>query len=306
MTRLRLAFMGSPDFSVPALRALHEAGHEIAAVYCQPPRPAGRGQKETPCPVHRAALELGLPVRTPARVRKDTAEHEAFAALDLDAAVVAAYGLILPPAMLEAPRRGCLNIHASLLPRWRGAGPIQAAILAGDAESGITIMRMEEGLDTGPMLLRESVPIGPHTTTPELHDALAALGGPLVLRALTENPPAVPQPEDGVTYAPKLGKEDGRLNWTQDAAALDRRVRALNPWPGTFFRHGEDVIRLLTAEPEPGAAGAAPGTVLDGTPRIACGDGVLRLTRLQRAGRGAMPADAFLRGYPLPPGSVLG
>ncbi|MBC9179400.1 methionyl-tRNA formyltransferase [Pseudoroseomonas ludipueritiae] len=302
---MRLAFMGSPDFSVPALRALHEAGHEIAAVYCQPPRPAGRGQKEAPCPVHRAALELGLPVRTPARVRKDTAEHEAFAALDLDVAVVAAYGLILPPAMLEAPRQGCLNIHASLLPRWRGAGPIQAAILAGDTESGITIMRMEEGLDTGPMLLRDSVPIGPRTTTPELHDALAALGGPLVLRALEENPPPVPQPEEGVTYAPKLGKEDGRLDWTQDAAALDRRVRALNPWPGTFFRHGEDVIRLLAAEPEPGDSNAAPGTVLDGMPRIACGNGVLRLTRLQRAGRGAMPADAFLRGYPLPPGTVL-
>lgn len=305
MTRLRLAFMGSPDFSVPALRTLHEAGHEIAAVYCQPPRPAGRGQKETPCPVHRAALELGLPVRTPARVRKDVAEHEAFAALDLDAAVVAAYGLILPPVMLEAPRRGCLNIHASLLPRWRGAGPIQAAILAGDAESGITIMRMEEGLDTGPMLLRASVPIGPRTTTPELHDALAALGGPLVLRALEEDPAPTPQPEEGVTYAPKLGKEDGRLDWTQEATALDRRIRALNPWPGTFFRHGEEVIRVLAAEPEE-AAPAAPGTVLDGAPRIACGTGALRLTRLQRAGRGALPADAFLRGYPLAPGRVLG
>jgi methionyl-tRNA formyltransferase len=305
MTRLRLAFMGSPDFSVPALHALHEAGHEIAAVYCQPPRPAGRGQKETPCPVHRAALEMGLPVRTPTRVRKDTAEHEAFAALDLDIAVVAAYGLILPPAMLEAPRRGCLNIHASLLPRWRGAGPIQAAILAGDAESGITIMRMEEGLDTGPMLLRASVPIGARTTTSELHDALATLGAPLVLRALEEDPLAQPQPDEGVTYAPKLGKEDGRLDWTQEASALDRRIRALNPWPGTFFRHGEDVIRVLAAEPEEASA-AAPGTVLDGAPRIACGSGVLRLTRLQRAGRGAMPADAFLRGYPLAPGSVLG
>ncbi|MBO1075330.1 methionyl-tRNA formyltransferase [Roseomonas marmotae] len=306
MTRLRLAFMGSPDFSVPALRALHEAGHEIAAVYCQPPRPSGRGQKETPCPVHRAALELGLAVRTPARVRRDTAEHEAFAALDLDVAVVAAYGLILPPAMLEAPRRGCLNIHASLLPRWRGAGPIQAAILAGDTESGITIMRMEEGLDTGPMLLRASVPIGPRTTTPELHDALATLGGPLVLRALEENPNPIPQPEEGVTYAPKLGKEDGRLDWSQDAASLDRRVRALNPWPGTFFRHGEDVIRVLAATPEASSSGAAPGTVLDGEPRVACGSGVLRLTSLQRAGRGAMPADAFLRGYSMSPGSVLG
>jgi methionyl-tRNA formyltransferase len=306
MTPLRLAFMGSPDFSVPALRALHAAGHEIAMVYCQPPRPAGRGQKETPCPVHRAALELGLPVRTPARVRKDPAEHAAFAALDLDAAVVAAYGLILPPAMLDAPRRGCLNIHASLLPRWRGAGPIQAAILAGDTESGITIMRMDAGLDTGPMLLHVAVPITPSTTTPELHDALAALGGPLVLRALSEDPLPQPQPEDGVTYAPKLGKEDGRLDWTQDAASLARRVRALNPWPGTFFRHGEEVVRLLDAEADENAPAAPPGTVLDGAPRVACGHGALRLTRLQRAGRGGMAADAFLRGYPLPPGTLLG
>ena len=306
MTPLRLAFMGSPDFSVPALRALHAAGHDIVMVYCQPPRPAGRGQKETPCPVHRAALEVGLPVRTPVRVRKDAVEHAAFAALNLDAAVVAAYGLILPPEMLDAPRRGCLNIHASLLPRWRGAGPIQAAILAGDAESGITIMRMDAGLDTGPMLLRKAVPIGPTTTTPELHDALAALGGPLVLRALAEDPAPQPQPEDGVTYAPKLGKEDGRLDWTQDAAALARRVRALNPWPGTFFRHDDDVVRLLEAEADENAPAAPPGTVLDGAPRVACGRGALRLVRLQRAGRGGMAADAFLRGYPLPAGTLLG
>jgi methionyl-tRNA formyltransferase len=297
--------MGSPDFSVPALQALHAAGHDIAMVYCQPPRPAGRGQKETPCPVHRAALELGLPVRTPTRVRKDAAEHAAFAALNLDAAIVAAYGLILPPAMLDAPKRGCLNIHASLLPRWRGAGPIQAAILAGDQESGITIMRMDAGLDTGPMLLRASVPLTDRTTTPELHDALAALGGPLVLRVLEERPTAVPQPEDGVTYAPKLGKEDGRLDWTLPAAALARRVRALNPWPGTFFRHGTETLRLLEATAETGG-GATPGMVLDGRPRVACGEGALRLERLQRAGRGAMPADAFLRGYPLPVGDVLG
>ncbi len=305
MKRLRLAFMGSPDFSVPALRALHEAGHDIAMVYCQPPRPAGRGHKETPCPVHRAALELGLPVRTPTRVRKDTAEHDAFAALNLDVAVVAAYGLILPRPMLDAPKRGCLNIHASLLPRWRGAGPIQASILAGDTESGITIMRMEEGLDTGPMLLREAVPIGAHTTTPELHDALAALGGPLILRALEEAPTPVPQPEEGVTYAPKLGKEDGRLNWAESAEAIGRRIRALNPWPGTYFRHGEETLRVLEAEPVAGASGP-PGTVLDDAALIACGDGALRLTRLQRAGRAAMPADAFLRGYALHPGDVLG
>ncbi|PWS36858.1 methionyl-tRNA formyltransferase [Falsiroseomonas bella] len=301
---MRLAFMGSPDFAVPALRALHGAGHEIACVYAQPARPAGRGQKETPCPVHRAALELGLPVRTPARVKRDTAEHAAFAALDLDAAVVAAYGLILPKAMLDAPRRGCLNIHASLLPRWRGAGPIQAAILAGDAETGITIMRMEEGLDTGPMLLRAAVPIGPRATTPEIHDALASLGATLILRALAEDPAATPQPEQGVTYAPKIAKEDGRLDWTQPAAALDRRVRALNPWPGCFFAHGDETIRVLAAEPAEGAG--APGTVLDAAPTVACGEGALRLLRLQRAGRAAMDAEAFLRGYALRPGELLG
>ena len=301
---MRLAFMGSPDFAVPALRALHEAGHEIAAVYCQPPRPAGRGQKETPCPVHRAALDLGMPVRTPSRLKRDVAEHEAFAALGLDAAVVAAYGLILPKAMLDAPRRGCLNIHASLLPRWRGAAPIHAAILAGDAESGITIMRMEEGLDTGPMLLKEAVPIGPDTTVQALHDALAGTGARLVLRALAEDPPAIPQPQDGVTYAPKLTKEDGRLDWTQDAGALERRVRALNPWPGTFFTHGGEQIRVLAAQVEQGAG--APGTTLDDAALVACGTGALRLLRLQRPGRAAMDAEAFLRGFPLPRGAVLG
>ncbi|WP_135466809.1 methionyl-tRNA formyltransferase [Crenalkalicoccus roseus] len=300
---MRLAFMGSPDFAVPALRALHGAGHEIAAVYCQPPRPAGRGHRETPCPVHRVALELGLPVRTPARLRREAAEHAAFAALGLDAAVVAAYGLILPRPMLDAPRRGCLNIHASLLPRWRGAAPIQAAILAGDAETGVTIMRMEEGLDTGPMLLKAAVPIGPRSTTPELHDALAALGARLILEALETDPPATPQPAEGATYAPKLGKEDGRLDWRQDAAALDRRVRALNPWPGTFFDHAGERIRVLEAEPVPGAG--RPGEVLDGAATIACGGGALRLLRLQRPGRAPLPAAAFLRGFPLPPGTLL-
>ncbi len=301
---MRLAFMGSPDFAVPALRALHAAGHEIAAVYAQPPKPAGRGQRETPCPVHRAALELGLPVRTPARVKRDTAEHEAFAALRLDAAVVAAYGLILPKPMLDAPRRGCLNIHASLLPRWRGAAPIQAAILAGDAESGITVMQMEEGLDTGPMLLKEAVPIGPRMTTPELHDALSAIGARLILRALEEAPDAVRQPETGVTYAPKIAKEDGRLDWSQPAAALDRRIRAFNPWPGTFFRLGGETVRVLAAEPAEG--GGAPGTVLDAAPTVACGEGALRLTRLQRAGRAPLAAAEFLRGFALPAGTGLG
>jgi methionyl-tRNA formyltransferase len=289
--------MGSPDFSVPALRVLHAAGHDIAAVYTQPPKPAGRGQRETPCPVHRAALDLGLPVRTPARLRSDAVEHAAFAALGLDVAVVAAYGLILPKAMLDAPRRGCLNIHASLLPRWRGAGPIQAAILAGDAESGITIMQMEEGLDTGPMLLAEATPIGPRTTTPELHDALAEIGARLILRALRENPAAVPQPAEGVTHAPKLAKADGRLDWSRDAAVLDRQVRALTPWPGCFFEAGAEAIRVLAAEPAPGAG--PPGAFLD-PQTVACGAGALRLLRLQRPGRAAQPAADFLRGFALP------
>ncbi|MBW6398038.1 methionyl-tRNA formyltransferase [Roseomonas sp. HJA6] len=301
---MRIAFMGSPDFSVPALKALHQAGHDIAAVYCQPPRPAGRGQKETPCPVHRAALELGLEVRTPTRLKRDTAQHDAFAALGLDAAVVAAYGLILPKAMLDAPKRGCLNIHASLLPRWRGAAPIHAAILAGDSESGITIMRMDEGLDTGPMLLTQATPIGPDTTVQALHDALAAIGADLILRALAEDPPAIAQPEDGVTYAPKLTKEDGRLDWNKDAAALERRVRALNPWPGTFFDHRGEQIRVLAARVEAGSG--APGTALDDAALVACGTGALRLARLQRPGRAAMDADAFLRGFALPRGTQLG
>ncbi len=300
---LRLAFMGSPDFSVPALRALHAAGHEIAAVYCQPPKPAGRGQKETPCPVHRAALELGLPVRHPARLKRDEAEHAAFAALGLDVAVVAAYGLILPKAMLEAPRRGCLNIHASLLPRWRGAGPIQAAILAGDAQTGITIMRMEEGLDTGPMLLKEAVPITPATTTPDLHDALAEAGARLILRALDQDPPATPQPAEGVTYAPKLTKEDGRLGWAEPAEVLERRIRALNPWPGTFFMLKGEAIRISAASVEAGLG--APGEALDDAGLIACGAGAIRLARLQRPGRAAMPAEAFLRGLPIPAGTRL-
>ena len=306
--RLRLAFMGSPDFAVPALRALHRAGHEIAAVYCQPPRPAGRGQRETRCPVHRVAEEeLGLPVRTPAKLRRDAEEHARFAALDLDAAVVVAYGLLLPPPMLDAPRRGCVNIHASLLPRWRGAAPIHAAVLAGDAES-ITIMRMDEGLDTGPMLLARAVPIGPRATLPELHDALADLGARMVLEALAADPPARPQPEEGATVAPKLSKADGKLDWARDAAFLDRQVRAFEPWPGTFFEHEGATIRVLEAEPAPagGSSEAAPGTVLDDMATVACGVGALRLLRLQRPGRAPMAAGEFLRGYALPAGTVLG
>ena len=296
--------MGSPDFAVPALRALHDAGHDIAAVYCQPPRPAGRGHAVRRCAVHEAALALGLEVRTPLKLRRNEAEHAAFAALDLDATVVAAYGLILPEPMLAAPRRGCLNIHASLLPRWRGAAPIQAAILAGDQASGVTIMRMDVGLDTGPMLLAETVPIGERMTASALHDALAELGARLILRALDENPPPRPQPEEGVTYAPKLTREDGRIDWARDALALDRQVRALNPWPGTFTFVGLEMLKVLEVEPVEGAG--EPGTVLDDKLSVAAGAGALRLKQIQAPGRIALPAAEFLRGHAIPAGARLG
>ena len=294
--------MGSPDFAVPALRALHEAGHDIAAVYAQPPRPAHRGQALTLCPVHRAALELGLPVRTPERLRRDPDAHAAFQALDLDVAIVAAYGQILPQVMLDAPRRGCLNIHASLLPRWRGAAPIQAAVLAGDAETGVTIMQMEAGLDTGPMLAQTRVPIGPATTAGSLFPILAECGARLMLDVLLHPRPPVPQP-DGATHAPKLTREDGRLDWRQQAAALDRQVRGLFPWPGAWFRWGAEIVKVLQATPEPGVG--RPGTVLDAALLVATGQGALRLRRVQRAGRPALDAAAFLRGTPIPPGTAL-
>ena len=302
---MRLAFMGSPGFAVPALRALHGAGHEIAAVYTQPPRPAGRGQHVTRCPVHVAAEAWGLPVHHPASLRRDPAAQDAFAALHLDAAVVAAYGLILPQAMLDAPRRGCLNIHASLLPRWRGAAPIQAALLAGDAETGITIMRMDAGLDTGDMLLAGAVPIGPRATASLLHDELAALGAALVLRALAERPRPQAQPAEGATYAPKLSRADGELDWTRPAADLDRQVRALNPWPGTWCRMAGEVLKVLEAEPAEPDGKHPPGTVLRDLV-VACGDGALALRRVQRAGRAPMAADAFLRGTKLAAGTTLG
>jgi len=286
--------MGSPAFAVPALRALVAAGHEIAAVYAQPPRPAHRGHALTKCAVHEAAESLGLAVRTPARVKRDTAEHDAFATLGLDAAVVAAYGLILPTPMLNAPKLGCINIHASLLPRWRGAAPIHAAILAGDTETGITIMRMDQGLDTGPTYLSRAVPIGPRATTPELHDTLAALGAELIVAALAALPPAVPQPEQGVTYAAKLSREDGRLDFSRDATALGRQVRALTPWPGTFTSFGGEALKVLQAEPALGQGEA--GAILDASFTVACGDGALRLLRVQRPGRPAVAGNAFLRG----------
>jgi methionyl-tRNA formyltransferase len=301
---MRLAFMGSPDFAVPALRAVRDAGHDVAAVYCQPPKPAGRGYALRACPVQVAAEELGLPVRTPRRLRGDLREHQAFEALQLDAAVVAAYGLILPPEMLRAPGRGCLNIHASLLPRWRGAAPIQAAILAGDAETGVTIMQMDAGLDTGPMLLREAVAITPTTRAAGLHDVLADLGARLIVRALEEDLPAEVQPSDGATYAPKLTREAGLIDWTRDASFIDRQVRAFDPWPGTFTTLHGVMLKVLRVEVLD-AAGSA-GAALDDQLAVACGAGALRLTRVQLAGRPAMAAGDFLRGHPVPAGTVLG
>jgi len=306
MTRLKLAYMGTPDFAVPSLAALVEAGHEVAAVYSQPPRRAGRGQKERPSPVHAWAEEHGLPVRTPRTLRDEGAQAE-FAALDLDAAIVAAYGLILPLPVLEAPRLGCINVHASLLSRWRGAAPIQRAILAGDTETGISIMMMEEGLDTGPVLRMESLPIGPETTAGELHDALAALGGRMIAPVLAdfEAGHIVPEPQDdvGTTYAKKTEKSEARIDWSEEASMVARRIHAFAPWPGAWFTLGGERVKALAARIEPGDG--APGAVLDDTLRVACGSSAVRLLRLQREGKKPAAAADFLRGRSVATGTVL-
>jgi len=308
MTPLNLAFMGTPDFSIPALKALLAAGHRVAAVYAQPPRPAGRGHKLRPSPVHAFAESQGIEVRTPKSLRQEDAQA-AFRALDLDAAVVVAYGLILPQPILDAPRLGCVNIHASLLPRWRGAAPIQRAIMAGDGETGVVTMLMDAGLDTGPMLLTERTPIGPDDTGGDLHDRLSEIGGRLIaptLAGLADGSLApTPQPESGVTYAHKLAKADGRLDWSRPAEELARIVRALAPLPRAWTRHGDAEIKLAAAAAEPWSGDAAPGTVLDDALRVATGAGALRLIQLQRPGKAMMAADAFLRGYALPPGTRL-
>lgn len=293
--------MGSPAFAVPALRALVQAGHEVKAVYTQPPKPAGRGQKPQPCPVHAAASELGLPVRNPVSLRKNPEELAYFQSLALDAAVVAAYGLILPSAFLESPKQGCLNIHGSLLPRWRGAAPIQAAIAAGDHETGITIMQMEAGLDTGPMLRLAATPIGPHDTSADLHDRLAESGAQLILEELANPSPPVMQDDSLSCYAPKLSREDARLNFRLPATVLERQIRAFYPWPGALGLLGDMVLKFLAAEVVAGEG--IPGTLLPGGLTIACGEGALRITRLQRAGKAAMSAEEFLRGYKLPEGA---
>jgi methionyl-tRNA formyltransferase len=300
---MRLVFMGTPDFAVPALDALIAAGHEVVCVYSQPPRPAGRGHKERPSPVHAFAEARGIEVRTPASL-KDPDAQAAFAALDADAAVVAAYGLILPKAILDAPKRGCLNIHASLLPRWRGAAPIQRALLAGDAKTGVTIMQMDEGLDTGGMILTGTVPIGPETTASDLHDALAALGGKLIVDVLASGDwSPEPQPEEGASYAAKLARDEGRIDWAASAAEIERKVRALNPWPGVWCEHDGDRMRVLAASVAAGTGN--PGEVIAGPLVVACGDGALALETVQRAGRSAMAAADFVRGTPVPVGTVL-
>jgi methionyl-tRNA formyltransferase len=298
--------MGTPHFAVPSLASLIAAGHEIAAVYTQPPRPAGRGQRARPSPVAALAAERGLDVRWPSSLR-DAETQRAFARLGLDAAAVVAYGLLLPKPILEAPRLGCINLHASVLPRWRGAAPIERAIQAGDAETGLTLMQMEEGLDTGPILAAEPMPIAPGETGGSLTAKLAARGGEILpgwmeaLAAGRLTPRS--QPADGVTYAAKLTRAEARLDWTQPAHALERQVRAFDPFPGSWFPCGEERIKAIKAEIVEGAG--APGTVLGPGLTVACGQGALRLIQVQRPGRAAMSDEALLRGFAILPGTVL-
>ena len=293
---MRVIFMGTPDFSVPALRAI-AARHDVAAVYSQPPRAAGRGQKPRPSPVHRAAETLGIPVRTPERL-KSPEEQAAFAALGADVAVVVAYGLILPQPVLDAPRLGCLNIHASLLPRWRGAAPIHRAIMAGDAETGVAIMQMQAGLDTGPVLAEARTPIGPEDTTADLHDRLAEMGAALIRDVMDRLPlPAAPQPSEGVTYAQKIDKAEARIDWALPAPQVDRQIRGLSPFPGAWCMLGGERIKLLRSRLAAGAG--APGMVLQGF-TIACGTGAVEVLEAQREGKRPMPAAEVLRGLTLP------
>lgn len=301
---MRVIFMGTPDFAVAALDALVEAGHELVAVYSQPPRPGGRrGRELTPTPVHARAQALGLPVRHPLSLR-GAEEQAEFAAWGADIAVVAAYGLILPQAVLDAPTHGCLNIHASLLPRWRGAAPIQRAILAGDAETGVDIMRMEAGLDTGAVLAEARTSVGGKTAG-DLTAELAMLGAGLIVRVLANLAafPEVPQPEDGVTYAKKIDKAEARLDFTRPAEELERQVRAFAPAPGAFFELNGERFKLLAAELVAGAG--APGTTLDDALTIACATGAIRVALIQRAGKPVMESAALLRGLPIPAGTRL-
>jgi methionyl-tRNA formyltransferase len=303
---MRIIFMGTPDFAVPTLRALHRAAHEVVAVYTQPPRPAGRGKQLQPSAVQKEAEVLGLEVRSPASLRSPE-EQARFAALEADIAVVAAYGLILPQAVLDAPAHGCLNVHASILPRWRGAAPIHRAIMAGDATTGVTIMQMEAGLDTGPMLATLRKPIE-RQTTGELTEQLAELGAQLMVGTLRElaNHRAVRQNDAEATYAPKIDKSEARIDWSEDAPAIERKVRALAPFPGAWFELEGERIKLLLAEVVATEHDASPGEVLDSDLAIACGSGAIRPLRLQRAGKPAMDRADFLRGRAVAPGTSFG
>jgi len=304
---LRLIFMGTPGFSVPTLQALVNSRHQLVAVYSQPPRPSGRGHQVQKSAVHQLAEDNEIPIFTPSSL-KSTEEQKLFASHNADLAVVVAYGLILPQAILDAPRLGCLNVHASLLPRWRGAAPIHRSIEAGDLETGITIMKMDAGLDTGPMLLKKSIPITLQSTASNLHDALSTMGGPLLLEALegyaagTLHP--VPQPAEGITYAAKLTREEGQIDWRLSAASWVRKIQAFTPWPGVWFEHETVRLKVLAAEIVPNVKGI-PGTILDDQLTIACGEGALRLKTLQRPGGSALDTQAFLRGYSLPVGTIL-
>jgi methionyl-tRNA formyltransferase len=307
---MRIAFLGTPDFAVPALAELVAAGHEIAAVYAQPPAPRGRGQELRPSPVQAFAQSLGLEVRTPASMR-DPRAIAAFAALDLDAAVVVAYGQILPRAVIEAPRLGSFNLHASLLPRWRGAAPIQRAVMAGDAVTGVQVMRVTEGLDEGPVLLSETVRIGPLDTAGTLHDRLSLAGArlaPLALAALERGSAhETPQAAEGLTYAKKIKPQEARIDWTRPAAEVDWRIRGLSPFPGAWFmapsEKGPVRVKALLSRAEDGQG--APGQALDDALLVACGEGAVRLLQVQREGRAVQDAEAFLHGFPTPAGTRL-
>ena len=304
----RVVFMGTPDFAVPALQAILDAGHEVVAVYSQPPRPKGRGQQVQKSPVHELAEQHNIPVFTPRSLRKDAEAVAVFAGHNADVAVVAAYGLLLPKTVLDAPRFGCLNIHASLLPRWRGAAPIQYAVWRGDAQSGITIMQMDVGLDTGPMLLKDACAITPATTASSLHDALSVMGGRLIVQALAQlgQMIGVVQEDDGSTYAPMLKKEDGLIDWSQDATAIDRQVRALNPWPGTYCLLPDGKrLKVLSVKPADALSGA-PGTLLDKTGLVACGDNTaLQLVQVQPENARPMDVASALNGKYLVVGQSL-
>lgn len=301
---MRIIFMGTPDFSVPVLQALVDAGHEVLAVYSQPPRPAGRGKKDRPSPVQARAEALGLAVRHPVSLKSTEAQAE-FTALNADIAVVVAYGLILPQAVLDAPTRGCLNIHASLLPRWRGAAPIHRAIMAGDAKTGVCIMQMEAGLDTGPVLLRQETPIGTEETTGALHDRLSTLGASAIVDALAQLDDLTPdiQPEDGVTYATKIDKSEAKVDWTAHAPHITKQILGLSPFPGAWTMAGGKRLKLLQARVAEGKG--APGQVLEGF-TVACGDGAVEITRVQPEGKGAMDTKDWLLGARIAPGTILG